>query len=256
MGWITAVVIVLAANGVGWLCAAINRGGEPDAVVVLTERELPLAPREQEDTGVALELSWQGEWSGHEWLDAKKMEQIGFDPAVIGDVGETEPPYWKLSSRRAYVVLALVLPDDPVPAAGEGMAVSETEETEPSTDDLDSRSGSRLFVIDAGPNPEELRRLHPDRSRQIIVPATIGVRAGFTEADEAAVPGMPDPFRRYGVIARLLVQRIHVPRSFHSELAPALENPTISASSSRYQVTLAFGRRFEPWIRAVEVMEP
>ena len=253
LGWIIAVVIVLAANGVGWICAAINRGGSPDAVVVLTERELPLAPREQEETGVALRLRWNRESSDDDWLDEKKMEELGFDPAVIGVEAEAEPPYWKLSSRRAYVVFDNLPPDDPVPDDGAMPGEGETEEAESKEDDLDSTSGSRLVAIDAGTDPVELRRRYPDRSRYVIVPAVIGVRGG-SPLDAGAGEGAP--VRRHGVILRLLSRRIHVPRSFHGALAPALESHPTPEEPQRYRVTLAFGRRFEPWIQAVEMVEP
>ena len=56
--WLAAALVVLS-NLAAWRAAALNRSGEPEAVLVLTERELRLPVRQAENTALTLSLVFE-----------------------------------------------------------------------------------------------------------------------------------------------------------------------------------------------------
>ena len=52
-GWWVALAVVLLANTVALVGAALNRAGEPEAMLELTERELPRVQRQDDDSGTS-----------------------------------------------------------------------------------------------------------------------------------------------------------------------------------------------------------
>jgi hypothetical protein len=94
----------------------------------------------------------------------------------------------------------------------------------------EQESNSRLFVIDAGLDLEQLRAAYPDRARYAIVHGLIRPTT-MREKNEIRVGGN---------ISELHADSIHVPL----EYSPVFKNP------AAYEVTLAFGQRLEPWVVA------
>ena len=93
------LALILVVNGFVLSGVALNRTGEPESLVQLSERELQLPYRgwnSKENSGVELSLRWRvnagsGTQDGYygyvsyggtaAWLDEEKMTALGFDPA-------------------------------------------------------------------------------------------------------------------------------------------------------------------------------
>jgi Domain of unknown function (DUF4824) len=89
---------------------------------------------------------------------------------------------------------------------------------------------SRLFVIDAGIDMQKLRSTYPDRTRYAIVHGLI--HPGITrEKNETQVRGN---------ISELHAEHINVPFNYRQ----------VFDAVAPYEVTIAFGKRLEPWITA------
>ncbi len=205
-GLLLTITLVIVVNLVALFSVWFNRTGAPDAEITLNERELPLVPREDDDSGMALRLTRRDKDDETPWLDRSKLEELGFDcpPAEIG--------HDFIQHRKLFIVLEL-REDATAPA-----------------------EASRLFAMDAGPDPEELRRIYPDRARYIITSAVVQLRYQ---------PDAPEGERLTGRIQRLLPPMIHVPKEYSALFTGAEAEPS-------YRVTLRYGRRHEPWILAVE----
>lgn len=253
----------VALGGVWW-----NRSGEPDSVLALSERELRLAPRSgNENSGLALTLEWravpfEGRDSGHRssfwaeytnhpaWLGREKMQALGFAAVPVSE----EPRGRFERSREAFIVLEF---DGPA-YHGHREQLRERAEREIALSDLDPQNSefsqraerarnylekeaerSRLYAVDAGLSAEELRAAYPDRSRYAIVRAAIG-----------AVRYLQDAQGPYGFIRRVQAGSIHVPFA-HRAVFEAVSGSD-SARTPAFVAELAFGKRFEPWLRQVE----
>ena len=79
--WLAAGIVVLT-NAIALRAAWVNRSGEPDAELVLTEREVRLLPYETENTALGLRLAWIDPARGAAapgWFDAAALGRLGFD---------------------------------------------------------------------------------------------------------------------------------------------------------------------------------
>jgi hypothetical protein len=263
-----AVALLVAANLVALGGIAWNRAGEPEARLELSQRELRLPNRwqvQEEDSGLSLKLTWQGRGRFDETplFDREKLRQLGFDvdhdPAAPGAF----EVYQGVPARRVLAVLEL-----------EGDAwqrwIAEREEEyrqweenlgagdEPDLNALerahakierDRHEASRLFVVDAGLDAEELRRRYPDRRRYALAPAL--VRLYLDARDEG-------PVTLGGYVQKLLVEWIHVPVRLRHGLGPTAgvvfpdSDPDEGPS---YRAVLAFGRRYEPILEELERLD-
>ena len=229
-GLLWAAAIVAAANAAAWGVAARNRGGEPEAVLVLTERELRLPVRQAENTALTLALVVEATRGRRDeevrdagWFDRAKLQSIGFDCSrpVTAEHAEhyrTRPP------RATFAALEYTAAASP---------------------------GSRLFPVDVDRDAASLRRRHPDRRRVAIVEATAVMQY-------VANPGQP-PFLT-GRVTSVLPAEIHVPREFRGLLTPL--QPSERATTwpppdrePRFRATIAWGKRLEPWITNVELLD-
>ena len=93
--------LILLANAVALLGVYLNRSGEAESRMLLTQRELSLPwgrGMARENSGLALALNWRvldagtGEYYGSgfgtnggmpDWLDQAKMAALGFDTAAV-----------------------------------------------------------------------------------------------------------------------------------------------------------------------------
>jgi hypothetical protein len=99
--------------------------------------------------------------------------------------------------------------------------------------------GSRLILVDAGPDAEALAGRYPDASRYLILPAVVRTYASFR-------------FRGPGAAAdTVLGSRVDLEhrRLLVSGAAAGVVRATRSAG---YRVTVATGRSHAPWVQAVE----
>jgi len=228
--WLAAALVVVS-NLAAWRVAALNRSGEPEAVLVLTERELQLPAKQAENTALTLRLvfdRWRerGDTVVREagWFDRAKLESIGFDcrrPVTPenADYYRTRPP------RATYAALEY----------GEGPSLE-----------------SRLSLVDVGNDAVALRQRHPDRRRVAVVEATAAMRY-------VSNPGQT-PFL-VGRVTSVLPTEINVPREWRgaleglqSDARPGTWPPP--QHEPRFRATVRWGKRLEPWITNVELLTP
>lgn len=270
--FIAILLILLVTNIVILAGVAVNRSGKPQALLSLTERELNLPYRNHaENSSLSLRLVWRtlGEdenslasaWRPPTWFTAAKLKELGYSDAEAGPatarrsdrptkevfiVLEFDGPAYQQALQRAEAALAQVKLD---PDHTKGQAAEKIKQAEARLAD-ERNSASRLFAIDAGLNPSDLRQKYGAPSRYTIVRGL--VRPFFPGADGE---------ESRGTIVAITTDRIAVPLEIRRELAKLvnLDQPTSDrAPAPRYTVELSYGSRHEPWITAVgkaEVIE-
>lgn len=277
------LVLLLGTNAIVLALIAANRSGEPDAVLVLSERELERPwswrGRSGENSALALSLRWRvapppprdandrviedagtawmfGGPAG--WLDPAKISELGFPPSPPGFSGRPR-------ARQVLVVLEL---DGPARAAARARAeahlaaqvalrdnnpgqkeFAERAKSAEEWRDAERHTASRLFAIDAGRDAHALRERYPDRARYAIVEGRVR-------------PGWPNPGSKapsYGIIEEIGAATLNVPLGLRSAVpAAALERhrPIPASGDSGFVAEVAFGQRLEPWIRALHATPP
>lgn len=279
---VAGVALILVANAVALVGAAYNRAGDPESVLQLTQRELSLPYSwgfEGENSGITLTLRWRvlgaeskdapgpemsypGPGGSPDWLDKAKLVALGFDVSKPADTPAGRRHYDKLLPKEVLLVLDLdgpayrrVLerakqhsereealhlanPGDKEFERGAKWAKEELEEEE--------RENSRLFVIDAGLDAGALRATYPVRTRYAIVRGQ--VRPRLVEREKRPMLS--------GYVSDLSIDHINVPLSFRQVFEPMLQNARRGQRDtvSRYTVSVAFGKRLEPWITTVSAM--
>jgi len=266
------LVNLIVLSGVAW-----NRSGEPEAELRLSERELSLPPYwrdREENSGLALTLRWRvapkpapdaedhlyemNTYAGTHWLGAERLRELGFD-LDEADSADSHRRY-RLSAREVWLALEF---DGPAHAATvrraeQSLAAAQStldahpghEEHEASLRRMEEHLGrvrnewSRLVVIDADLDREALRARHPDRQRIAIMHGR--VRASRSYEQQQGVPR----WKWEGYVEAVSIDSIHVPLSLRSEL-DALSRRRPDDRQDRFEVSLAFGKRREPWIQAV-----
>ncbi len=256
-GVFAPAAIVLLANAFALIHAAINRSGQPEAEITLTERELNYSPG-ADDSGVALNLRWvdsgaapyssasdPAELEARTLLNQAKLEELGFDCRVAPSDPKAGVYYVQQSARTGFVALeydgaawqSWIEWRDRT-AQAEAQRTGQKREV-----DYERISGSRLAVIDAGPDAAALRSRHPERNRILILPAVI--RMSLTPRWPPAQGHPARPARLSGYIQEI-PSEIHVPRPFSDRLR------ALSGSARAYRVRLRYGRLLEPWVTGVE----
>ncbi|MFO0775319.1 MAG: DUF4824 family protein [Nitrospiraceae bacterium] len=279
--------LVVLTNAVALMGVAYNRSGEPDAEVTLTERELPLSYdsfRNTENTDISLRLNWHSpnhRWSGVPaqprepiWFDQHKLEAIGYDCFVPLTDASADLYYGKQLPRDVYAVVEYDGPSwtawlaawERDQAALADQIAAGKQAARDGTDLKDARerlplTASRLIVIDVGLDPARLRQQYPARNQIVILRAQVHLSI---LSESKAEDGTITPRHLQGDVTRLLLDDVHVPFEFRSVLenlpAPREAGRTSSDSTTwlpyeqtipRYEVTLRFGQRHEPWITAI-----
>lgn len=268
--WRSAVIgvaLIAATNAVALIGVAYNRSGEPESVLVLSKREIVKVGNwgfRREDSGLELGLRWRvpggdalgyiygidsSEEDGPSWIDRDKLASLGFAIPDSRDGGKRWRSMERQQSRDALVVLELdgptyrnevaralrraeeareraaALPEDRMlkqrmEAAKKHLVRMEDEET-------------RLYIIDAGSDLATLRAKYPDRMRYAIVHAVI--RPLFYERKGK---------QRLSVSVRLTTANLLVPLEYRATLE--------RRRGPDEDVKIAFGKRLEPWIVAVQ----
>jgi hypothetical protein len=263
------VVTIMILTGVWY-----NRSGEPDAVVELTERELPLAWSERANSEMSLRLNWQRyDESGLDWFDRKKLSEIGFDCRTPLTAADAELRYGKALSRKTFVVLEFEGPawelwqsrEKKKLAAMEadvvaGISTRKDLEKARKRFEWELVVASRLFPVDAGNDPFLLRKRHPDRRRCIITPAVVRLRYHAPQHEKG---GAAKAAEVTGWIDEILTGTVHVPRERQGLLGTLRSSKQMWQSfyyeeewekkpiPPRYTAVLDYGKRFEPWVVAV-----
>jgi len=282
-GMYVAILLLLLVNALVLANVARNRSGEPDARVALTERELPMAYgfRYQENSGVALRINAQhtSYWvrgSLHDidfpWLDRKKLESLGFDLSELDNRENARDYSSRELPRRTFAVVAY---EGDAWEKWKGLMEREVAEVEQevaqnkkTVKDLESarknqerelRAGSRLFIVDAGNDPAELRKQYVDRSRFLIIPAKVHI-SYYGSYDAAQKKWVGSQLHGY---VELLITEVNVPHDLHARFdkqqgtgsSPVSAAPYASENGPRYQVVLCSGTRYEPWIADIQPLE-
>lgn len=276
--------LILAVNAVVLAGVYLNRSGDPESRLRLSERELGQTwdwRRRDENSGLALSLTWRvidvqagGEhyaggsfgYSGGtpEWMDAARMRALGFDTAPVAEGSEGRRRFERQQRREALVVFELAGPawEKALARARENAARHEAaaaanagskefaDRAKRAREQLkaEEESNSRLFAIDAGADLAPLRARYPDRGRFLILKAHVRPRLDSRGGKTVVT----------GYLSELAVPRVNVPHALRPVLEPALRVPprTAGAAARRFEATLAVGRRLEPWIESVAVAAP
>lgn len=134
-GFILPATLVVAADT--WLLVGVarNRGGEPDADLELTERQLHLVRLGDENTGVGLGWEWEAPrfrppWEvAPTWFDEAKLRDLGYDPGKLAH---------RLLPKEALIV-------------------------------FEHAGGAGLQAVDVGRDAGALRQRYPGRQRYVIL---------------------------------------------------------------------------------------
>ncbi len=264
-----ALTNAIALGGVAW-----NRGGEPDSVLKLTHREL-WQPHEfgidREAGGLTLNLRWRvldkdakglayaaDHYGTPVWLDRAKLAALGFDVSEPSRARDLDRVRERQLPRDALVVLEL---DGPAYSKAVERARERAKEAAArdrgkkppdqgiSAAELLKREetvNSRLFAVDAGLDAQPLRAKYSDRARYAIVRGSIRANVNRNRAGDAQWSGHIDSLDN---------AQINVPPGFRKAIGPVPRSyawsPPAPESVPPFEVTVAFGRRFEPWITAV-----
>ncbi len=269
-----ACALVLLVNTLVLAGVAWNRSGEPEAMLRLSERELDLPSiwRDQgENSGLALSLRWrvvpeprageaenpyeQSAYSWVQWLDADHLAALGFD--VRDPPDSASSPRYRGSAREVWLALEL---DGPAHARSVQLAEDYTARAELERDQhpedqqhqqrvVEARQRlervrnewSRLIAIDADLDPEALRAHHPDRQRVAIVYGRVRTNWHYTHAQTA----QRGEWR--GHIEAVSIASLHVPLAMRAAFDPLLTERD-PEHRNRYEVSVAYGKRREPWI--------
>jgi hypothetical protein len=257
----------IALGGVAW-----NRSGEPESVLKLSQRELARSRDYglgREEGGLQLRMRWRAlpadsntdyywEFQGApEWLDKAKLASLGFDVSPLPPARRGTWREDRQLPREALIVLELdgpayqkALERARARAAREAAKGAKTGKTGPGTSAEqaatqlrnEETASSRLFAVDAGRDAQALRAKYPDRARYAIVQGKVRVTYLSGRGKEA---------RWTGYIDDILNDQVNVPLEIRKmiESAPGTVRRFPAAGSGpAFEVTVAFGRRFEPWI--------
>jgi hypothetical protein len=267
---IAGLALIALTNAVALGGAAYNRSGEPESVLRLTQRELqpPYFFGRRENSGLALRLRWRvlqegasdvdsyswggtGEGASPPWLDREKMASLGFDVALADTELDKPRSFRRQLPRDVLLVLEF---DGPAyqrslvnaaefAARLEKKNLAESSKLAVQVVERERNANSRIFVVDAGLDRAALRTKYGDRSKYAIVGGQ--VRPAWRSARV--------PKSHAGYVDALNVGAVNVPLEFRDAFegaSPDIEFVQTSTSKVRYEATVAFGKRLEPWITA------
>lgn len=261
---IAGSAFILLTNVVALGGAAYNRSNDPDSQLQLTQRELQSSQgmMRKDNSGITLILNWRvargiaaqendygtgysaGKWGVPPWLDKAKMSELGFDVVKLTGMPESGRHSKKPQSREALLVLELsgqawqqeLKRAKEYAEHSRALSVANPDSEEfkrrakyaEENYQHEEQTNSRLFVVDAGIDLLKLRTAYPDRQRYAIAHGLIGTSI-VREGHENRIGGM---------VSELSAERINVPFKYRQ----------IFDSVAPYEVTVAFGKRLEPWI--------
>lgn len=273
------VVLILLVNAVALTGVYLNRRGEPESRMTLSQRELGTPWNlgvARDNSGLALALNWRvndgssvdysyGGYGYHggtpEWLDEPRMKALGFDVARVADEPVGRRRFERQLPREVLLVLELAGPawqqalerarqnavryEAARQANADSKEFAEKAKRAQEQLRLEENANSRLFAIDAGLDRAALRARYPDRSRFLILKATL--RPRLETRDRTT--------RVTGYVSELAMKNINVPHALRPVLEPVLRTPKRNAldSGASFEATLAVGQRLEPWIESLAV---
>lgn len=267
-----AAALIVGTNAFVLAGVAYNRSGAPEATLRLSERELAV-PYEwgiaKEKSSISLDLTWrvappaserraryyEHGWGAARWLTSSKLTELGFKLPTSDATGAANAPEGRHKEREVYLVLEMdgvdykhavlaaqerLAREEAAVAKGERRNAAESAKSARAALDRELTSSSRLFVIDAGLDAQALRDRYADRSRFAVVAGRV----------RPTVSGEEGKRQVLGYVRALSVERINAPL----ELVPVFDalGPTRNhgrdAQPPRFEATVAYGRRLEPWL--------
>jgi Domain of unknown function (DUF4824) len=266
--WIAGISIILVTNALALGGAANNRSQAPNSRLVLSERELVYNNYDQyHNSGVALRIDWNvlssdmtGQfWKTNDgfdsynysrnayWLDDKKLQTLGFDTSKPDFSKNNEYQFKALKNREVFLVLEQNGPSYQRYLAGIKAKMQhdlllekdEQRKKEITKQALSAQTNSsRLYAVDAGLDAVQLRKKYPDPTMYAIVKAVIA--ANWYEPTDGTLVLKASVYY-------LSVATIHVPKPYD-----AVFTAEKSDAKAAYEVSLAYGQRYEPWITAAK----
>jgi hypothetical protein len=253
---LAGAALIALTNAIAVGGALYNRGGEPDATLALSDRELDLPWRWQEErdnSGLSLRFNWRVASRDEDnfshgrdaaWLDHARLEALGFDTSLPADDLEAPRHYARQLSRSALLVLEL-----DGPARARALAAAQARFEKEKAEDLaraqrdldyERDRASRLFVVDAGADRQALREKYPDTRRYAIVRGHVDIGVCTAGGDE----------RLCGHVGGLEVGRINVPVEWRGVFDGIDWTTRFDRDKPRvpWAATVTFGRRLEPWL--------
>ncbi len=176
MGGLTLLLVtnIFVLSGV-----AYNRSGEPESIINLTERELSLPYRlHKENSGLSLSLEWRtlardkdsgsySGWGSPAWFTEEKLRELGFRDKDLKKGNSYRRPL----PKKAFIVLEFN-GENYQEALRRAQADLAQEEAKEGADEQEIKWArqrlekerfleSRLFAVDAGLDPDRLRKRYP-----------------------------------------------------------------------------------------------
>jgi hypothetical protein len=230
------IVLLTVAGFVG--AAGWNRSGESPLVIVMTERELPIAHANAapgDDPGARLRIAYEyrhDPLDARNWLPEARLREIGFPfnvpvgsphaadaydrvpPRVAWVVFEYDGPQWRDIARRRALAKATAAPAPMMP--------------------------SRLVPVDVGFDFAALRVRYP--SGHLILRGVIGL---------SYVPASAGGPLLHGVLRDVVPSVVAVPYEFRGIVEELTATADRGAAEPRYEVELAVGSLGLPYIRSL-----
>jgi hypothetical protein len=228
------------------LLAAYNRMDAPESILELAPSEVELPSYDSklsDNTPLSLRLLWNVESPDGSatvadtpslrrvsWINRQKLEQLKISAPIAG-------------RSFSLVTALLVLELDGAAYQREEALICPTSTPVATPCDRQGRLATRLYVIDAGRDLEALRTLYPDRTRYAIVHGTIKIVSDSAGDDVV------------GYIDGLSNETVQGPEPLRSAIDPADGSMLWHhlATSHSFTVSVAFGRRLEPWISKIKL---
>ncbi len=283
-GSLVALAVVAVVNIGALAGVARNRSGEPEATLLLEERELEMMPVDRDSSVLQLRLRYQNaavsddpraaDFEGAlaaRFLDEARLRALGFDCSVPATRDDAAAFYRTALPRPGFVVFELGGAEWEQRVAQWQAREEQRVEGQIASGDLTGdaiararediaeapRRLSRLMPVDAGRDAAALRQAHPDRARFLILPAVF--RLDFVDRPEPGGPAI------HGHLTEVFPQVLAVPREARPPLDAFREAPARNRRARpvgreqgwalrlldytpRYEVRMSVGRTLQPWI--------
>ncbi len=253
---LTGTGLILLTNAIVLGGVAYNYSGSPQSHLTLSERELSYFNYDHDDnSGIAVNLQWKVlsqeiinpqrkvqsyDWYNYSreayWLTDAKLRELGFDITTPAFPVEGSYRYKQLQDREVFLVLEQNGPSYQRYLEQAKLLAKEATTKEEAVRQVKAAESevSRLFVVDAGNNPDELRKRYPDGAMYAITKGIIG--ANWQSGSNKPVLNAH--------IKELSVSSLHVSKPHDAVFV----GQSYATPSARYQVNVAYGQRYEPWI--------
>jgi len=247
---------------------------------------------DKEDSGLHLKLKWNvsgyrrydwGHWK-NTWFDKEKLTALGFDTSFPLDDKKASSYYSRQLPRQGYVVLEYdgdayldwlkgnkkrIIEAKKELAEENKVVKQKSLENDIRNMERLAIKQSHLFAIDAGPDPGVLREKYLNTTKFVITPAVFRISMHYPKTREynpKIMSEAPPPQKRHlvGRISEILIPEIHVTSNYRSFFISDIKTHTktylpkgkpLSDLEPRYQVTLNYGKRYEPWIADVKKLK-